>query len=316
MPRSFRVAVVQHNPTVGDTSGNADRLKAGLDEVPGADLVVTPELGVLGYPPRDLLHREGVLAAQRESLDRLAALTEDGPALVVGAALDSPSVNGPPLQNGACVFADGELVGRYAKRLLPTYDVFDEHRYFEPGTDPVTVDVDGVTVGISICEDAWHDEVVTGKRRHGADPIGDLADSGAELVVTLSASPFSVGKPARRLERFAGHAKRVGLPVVFANQVGANDDLIFDGNSLAVDADGSVLATLPAFEEATATVDAFEANPVGESSTEPTTDRADEARRAISLGIADYFRKTGFSEAIIGLSGGIDSTTVAYAAVE
>ena len=318
MPRSFRVAVVQHNPTVGDTPGNADRLEAGIGGVSGADLVVTPELGVLGYPPRDLLHRDGVLAAQRESLDRLAALSEDGPALVVGAALDSPSTNGPPLQNGACVFADGELVGRYAKRLLPTYDVFDEHRYFEPGTEPVTVEIDGITVGLSICEDAWHDEVVTGNRRHGADPIGDLADRGADLVVTLSASPFSLGKPARRLERFAGHAERVGLPVLFANQVGANDDLIFDGNSLAVDADGSVLAALPAFEEATATVDPFD--PEQPRSTEPEPalerDRAREARSAIALGIADYFRKTGFSEAIVGLSGGIDSSVAAAIAVD
>ena len=316
MPRSFRVAVVQHNPTVGDTSGNADRLEAGIEAVSGADLVVTPELGVLGYPPRDLLHRDGVLAAQGDSLDRLAALSENGPALVVGAALDSPSADGPPLQNGACVFADGELVGRYAKRLLPTYDVFDEHRYFDPGTEPLTVDLDGVTIGISICEDAWHDEVVTGKRRHGADPIGDLADHGADLVVTLSASPFSVGKPARRLERFAGHAERVGLPVVFANQVGANDDLIFDGNSLAVGADGSVLAALPAFEEATATVDPFDADPLGDSPNKTTPDRATEAREAISLGIADYFRKTGFSEAIVGLSGGIDSSVAAALAVD
>jgi NAD+ synthase/NAD+ synthase (glutamine-hydrolysing) len=318
MPHPFRVAVVQHNPVVGDTQGNADRLEAGIERVSGADLVVTPELGVLGYPPRDLLHREGVLKAQRESIDRLAALSEDGPALVIGAALESSSATGPPLQNGACVFVDGEPVGRYAKRLLPTYDVFDEHRYFEPGTEPVTVEVDGATVGISICEDAWHDEVVTGKRRHGADPIGDLADRGADLVVTLSASPFSVGKPARRVDRFAGHAQRVDLPVVFANQVGGNDDLIFDGNSLAVGANGSVLAALPAFEEATATVEPFAPEQPRETDPESALerDRAREARRAISLGIADYFRKTGFSEAIVGLSGGIDSSVAAAIAVD
>lgn len=319
MPRSFRVAVVQHNPTVGDTAANADRLEAGIQTASEADLVVTPELGVLGYPPRDLLHRDGLLSAQRESVDRLAALTEDGPALVVGAALESTSSTGPPLQNCACVFADGNLIARYAKRLLPTYDVFDEHRYFHPGTEPVTVDVDGVTVGISICEDAWYDDVITGQRRHDVDPIGDLVDSGAELVVTLSASPFSIGKPASRIDRFAGHAERVGVPLVFANQVGGNDDMLFDGTSLAVGPSGSVLATLPAFDERVVTVDPFErekAPAATDSAADRETDRAAQARRAVVYGIDEYFRKTGFSEAIVGLSGGIDSSVAAALAVE
>jgi NAD+ synthase/NAD+ synthase (glutamine-hydrolysing) len=315
MPRSFHVGLVQHNPTVGDVADNLAALRDEVDRAAaaGADLVVTPELALLGYPPRDLLHRNGVLAAQEAALAELAAETADGPPIVVGAALDSPSETGPPLQNGAVLLADGREQARYAKRLLPTYDVFDEHRYFEPGDEPVTVDIDGTTVGLSICEDAWHDAAITGKRRHGVDPLGELADAGADFIVTLSASPFSLGKPRRRVERFASHATKTGVPVVFANQVGGNDDLIFDGNSLVVDESGAVVERLPAFEESTVTVDAFES---GAGTPAMRESRPGQARAALRRGLADYMAKTGFSDVVIGMSGGIDSTVATVLAVD
>lgn len=316
MPQSFHVGLVQHDPIVGDVAGNLATLEAEIEAASraGADLVVTPELAVLGYPPRDLLHRNGVLAAQEAAVDRLATLTETGPAVIVGVATESDSATGPPLQNGAVILAGGERQETYAKRLLPTYDVFDEHRYFEPGQESLTIDIDDVTVGVSICEDAWHDASITGKRRHGIDPLGELADAGADLLVTLSASPFSLDKQQRRVERFAGHATKTGLPVVFANQVGGNDDLLFDGNSLVIDGEGRVIERLPAFEEATAAVDPFQ---VGETDA-PTmrASRAAQARKALRLGVSDYMVKTGFEDVIIGMSGGIDSTVAAILAVD
>ena len=315
MPRSFHVGLVQHDPTVGDMADNLDALRAEVDRAAtaGADLVVTPELALLGYPPRDLLHRNGVLAAQEAALEELATETAEGPAVVVGAALDSSSETGPPLQNGAVVLADGREQTRYAKRLLPTYDIFDEHRYFEPGKQPVTVDIDGTTVGLSICEDAWHDATITGKRRHGTDPLAELGTAGADVIVTLSASPFSLGKPQQRVERFAGHATKTGVPVVFANQVGGNDDIIFDGNSLVVDENGQIVQRLPAFEESTVTVDVSES---GDSPPAMRDSRVAQARNALTLGLADYMDKTGFSDVVIGMSGGIDSTVAAVLAVD
>ena len=315
MPRSFHVGLIQHDPTVGDVADNLDTLLGEIEEAAatGVDLVVTPELAILGYPPRDLLHRNGVLAAQEAAIEELATATEDGPAVVVGAAIDSPTATGPPLQNGAVVLANGEQQARYAKRLLPTYDIFDEHRYFQPGEHPVTVDIDGVSVGLSICEDAWHNASITGKRRHGTNPMAELAEAGADVIVTLSASPFSLGKPSRRVERFSDHATNTGVPVVFANQVGGNDDLIFDGNSLAIDEQGHVIERLPGFEESTVIINPFE-----DGATTPVMreSRPAQAHGALSLGLADYMAKTGFSDVVIGMSGGIDSTVATVLAVD
>ena len=317
---SLRLALAQHNPTVGDVDGNATQLAEAIDEAAaaGADLLVTPELALVGYPPRDLLHRTGLLSRQRAALEGLAERTEDGPAVVLGAVREAPGP-GPPVSNTATALVDGEIATTYAKRLLPTYDVFDEHRYFAPGDEPATVSVAGLTVGLSVCEDAWHDTKVTGRRRHAADPLAEL---NADLIVTPSASPFSLDKPARRERRFAAHADRTETPVAFVNQVGGNDDLLFDGHSLVAAEDG-IIARAASFESDFTVVDLDV--PVGDSGTtsetetrDPATesaDRASQARQAITLGISDYFAKTGFTEAVVGLSGGIDSSvTVALAA--
>ncbi|MFB6298537.1 MAG: NAD+ synthase [Salinirussus sp.] len=320
MQRTLHIGLVQYDPTVGDVDGNVERIERRYAELAArADLVVAPELSVLGYPPRDLLHRTGLLDAQWAAVEALAGRTVDGPPLIVGAPVRRAAGIGPPLQNGAVVLRDGEVAATYAKRLLPTYDVFDEHRYFEPGTEPVTVTIDGIGIGLSICEDAWHDAVITGQRRHDTNPLADLADRGADVIVTLSASPFSLDKPNRRDRRFADHAARTGCPVAFVNQVGGNDELIFDGNSFVVGADGDVVARLAGFEPDAGVVEV----PVGDAdpgaagdSSPPTGDHATQARRALRLGISDYFEKVGFDEAIVGMSGGIDSSVAAALAVD
>jgi NAD+ synthase (glutamine-hydrolysing) len=315
MESGLRVGIVQHNPVVGDITGNAERIAREYDSTLDSEpsLVVAPELALVGYPPRDLLHRDGIIDAQRAALDALAERTVDGPPLVVGATLPAHGT-GPPVHNSAVLLRDGAVADTYHKRLLPTYDVFDEHRYFRPGDDPVVVEVDGVSVGLTVCEDAWHDAVVTGQRRHAADPLAETAAAGADIVLTLSASPFSIDKPARREERFLAHAARTDCPVVFANQVGANDELVFDGHSV-VAADGEIRARLAGFDTETAVVEVPLAG-----TTDPVAryerDAAGQARAALGLGVRDYFDKTGFDEAVIGLSGGIDSSVAAALAVD
>jgi len=316
MVSPFRVGIIQHNPVVGDIAGNADRIAREYEHALAADpaLVVAPELALVGYPPRDLLHRAGILDAQAAALDALAERTADGPPLVVGATVRTDHETGAPLHNAAVLLRDGERATTYHKRLLPTYDVFDEHRYYRPGEEPVVVTVDGVAVGLTVCEDAWHDAVVTGQRRHGCDPLAETAAAGADLLVTLSASPFSLDKPARREQRFTDHAARTGCPVVFANQVGGNDELVFDGHSFVASGD-AVHDRLAGFEPETAVV---EAPLAGSEGSVPRYDRdtATQAREAIVQGIGDYFAKTGFDEAVVGLSGGIDSSVAVTLAAD
>ncbi|MEF8812569.1 MAG: NAD+ synthase [Halovenus sp.] len=315
MSSEIRVGIIQFNPTVGDIAGNADRVTREYRAVAeNADIVATSELSALGYPPRDLLHRPDLLAAQRRTIERLARHTENGPPLVLGAATGTDHGTGPPLHNAAVVLRDGHRHATYAKRLLPTYDVFDEHRYFQPGEEPLVIEVDGIDVGLTICEDAWHDTDVTGQRRHGTNPLAETAKAGADLILTLSASPFSLDKPARRERRFTSHAEATGSPVVFINQVGGNDELIFDGHSLVVHGN-RIVERLPGFEPTTAVVT------VGGETVQGTVrrfdrDRETQARAALGLGVRDYFAKTGFEEAIIGLSGGIDSSVTAALATD
>ncbi len=318
MDSGFRVGIVQHDPLVGDVAGNTERIAREYERTLESDplLVVAPELALIGYPPRDLLHRAGVLDAQRAGLETLAERTADGPPLVVGAALPATDT-GPPVHNSAVLLRDGEVATRYHKRLLPTYDVFDEHRYFRPGDEPVVVTVDGVEVGLTVCEDAWHDAVITGQRRHETDPLAETAAAGAELVLTLSASPFSLDKPTRRARRFRDHAERTGCPVVFTNQVGGNDELVFDGHSFVATGDG-VGDRLAGFDSETAVVDVPTADHrLARAGDRDTPDgQASQARQALGLGVADYFTKTGFDEAIVGLSGGIDSSVAVTLAAD
>jgi NAD+ synthase (glutamine-hydrolysing) len=307
----IQVAVVQHNPTVGDVSGNCTQIIEGYSQAAtaGADMVVTPELALLGYPPRDLLHRRSVIDAERAALDELRCTTEGGPALIVGHTAPSNRESGPPLTNSATAFVDGETTARYNKRLLPTYDIFDEHRYFSRGNKPQAVLVDGATVGITICEDAWHDHEVTGQQRHGTNPVAPYEN--VDLLVNLSASPYRVDKPSARVTRFGNHARHIDAPLVFANQVGGNDDILFDGTSVMLDAAGSALTAAPVGKP-----HVLLGSSDRDSSAPTALSETTQLRRMLELGIRDYLHKTGFEDVVIGLSGGIDSSVTAALAAE
>lgn len=311
MSLPVQAAVVQHNPEVGDVSGNRSQLIEGYSQAAsaGADLIVTPELALLGYPPRDLLHRQSVIDAERAALEELRRATEGGPALIVGHTAPSNRQSGPPLTNSATAFVDGDPTARYDKRLLPTYDVFDEHRYFSRGNEPQTVPVDGTTVGITICEDAWHDHEVTGQRRHETNPVASYEN--VDLLVNLSASPYRVDKPASRVTRFRNHARRIDAPVVFANQVGGGDDILFDGTSVVLDAAGTTLTAGPVGEPRVLSGSSERTSPASTAVSGTT-----QLRRMLELGIRDYLDKTGFEDVVIGLSGGIDSSVTASLAAE
>jgi NAD+ synthase/NAD+ synthase (glutamine-hydrolysing) len=313
----MRVALAQIDTTAGDVPGNRARILAAWETArsEGADLVVLPELAVVGYPPRDLLLREGVVRATLEATQRLAQETAAGPALIVGTLGRNPAPLGPALVNAAALLRGGRVETLYAKRLLPTYDVFDERRYFAPGHAAVRVEVEGRRVGLLVCEDLWTADLVGGRRLYGADPPGDLDALGVDLLVAISASPYHGGKDAHRCALFAGEARRVGLPLVAVNLVGGNDDVLFDGRSRVIDARGREVVRLPAFREEVRTIDLDAAL---EGPALPAEDPAPavELRRALVMGLAGYARKTGFQRALIGLSGGVDSAVTACLAAE
>jgi NAD+ synthetase len=319
MQPSLRVACAQLNPTVGDVTGNRERILDAAERAAeaGADLLVTPELSLLGYPPRDLLRRDAVVDAGLAALDSLA----DAVPLptVVGVADRNPGT-GRAVRNVAALVHDGEVHASAVKRLLPTYDVFDESRYFEAGDAPTTVEVAGATVGLSVCEDAWNETAVDGTRRYDADPIADLADAGADLLVNVSASPFHLGKGAEREALFAGHATRNDRPVVFVNQVGANDELTFDGGSFVLGPDGDPWARATDWAADLLVVDVpldgAAPDPADRPLAAPPESRAEEARRAIRVGIRDYVHKSGFEDVVVGMSGGVDSTVATVLAAE
>jgi NAD+ synthase/NAD+ synthase (glutamine-hydrolysing) len=321
MDKTLNLGIIQHNPTVGDVVGNVNQIERRFQDLTadGADLVVGPELSVLGYPPRDLLHRTGMLNPQWSAIEQLAGRLATGPPLIIGASIPKDTESDALLQNGAVVLRDGKVATTYAKRLLPTYDVFDEHRYFQPGAEPVTLTINGFTVGLSICEDAWHNVKVAGQRQHDTNPLAELADIGTDAIVTLSASPFSLNKNARRKRRFANHATQTDCPVAFVNQVGGNDELIFDGHSFVVNASGDIFCRLSGFST-DATVVSLPVDGAGSDTSvvsgAQSNNKALEARQAIRLGVVDYFNKVGFNEAIVGMSGGIDSSVMTAVAVD
>ena len=311
----MRIALLQINPTAGDLKGNSALIARGVRaaQSQGADLAVTPELALMGYLPRDLLMNRGFVRRAARTLAALAAELKDGPPLLVGIATPNPGDSGRPLFNSAVLLKDGAAGPVFHKTLLPTYDVFDEDRYFEPATGPQILELNGWRLGISICEDVWNDRDFWSRRRYHQDPIEGLAQAGAQAIVNLSASPFTAEKQILR-ERMLGHlARKYSLPLVYVNQVGGDDDLIFDGRSAAFDAQGRMFARAKGFEEDTLTVDlAAGTGAIAVDDFEPEA----EIWHALALGVRDYARKTGFRKALLGLSGGVDSALTAALAAD
>jgi len=306
-----RIAIAQINPTVGDLAGNRHLIEetAAKAAAAGAALVVFSELALTGYPPMDLLERRGFVEDQLHELELLAPASQRI-AIAVGAVLPGERRSGKSLANAAVLLVNGVRVATQAKTLLPTYDVFDENRYFAPATSRTPVSLDGVSLGLTICEDGWVERIP-----YDVDPTGDLARQGAQLVLNLSASPWHVGKPQQRRELFCALAKRHGVPIAFANQVGGNDELIFDGGSFFVDAQGRIRASLPLFESALEVIDVDDLPAPLAATLEPIG--AAQLEAGLVLGIRDYFRKQQLPPgAVIGLSGGVDSAVTAHLAVQ
>lgn len=309
---TVRIGLVQHNPTVGDIRGNTAKI---VEQVlwakgQGAELVVFPELALTGYPPRDLLFQEDFLRAVERALFKDIAMASAD----IGILLGAPIRRGEDLFNAALLFFRGECVATQAKTLLPNYDVFDEVRYFRPAPERKVVPFGGETLGITICEDIWNDKDYWKRQRYDLDPLFELANQGATLFVNLSASPYHYGKRRLRADMLAHLARKYGRSLFYVNQVGGNDELIFDGASLATDAAGNVIWEGKAFTEDRVVLDT-EHLPAGE---DPAAVREEigDVYHALCLGIRDYFAKTGFHRAVVGLSGGIDSSVVAALATE
>jgi NAD+ synthase (glutamine-hydrolysing) len=308
-----KIALAQVNPTVGDLAGNRGLVEEAAAKAAGAgaDVVVLPELVLTGYPPMDLLERRGFVADQLRELEALEA-TSNQVDMVLGAVLPAPGVTGPAqLTNSAVLLSGGRRVGDRAKSLLPTYDVFDEKRYFVPATTREPLQLGEHKVGLTVCEDAWVEPL-----GYETDPVGELAAAGASLVFNPSCSPWHVGKASARRQMICDLASRHGCAVVFVNQVGGNDELIFDGGSFVTDANGRVHGNLPLMDSAFGIVELPGGEGVAASDIQDPDDVA-QLEAGLVLGIRDYFRKLGLPPgAVIGLSGGIDSAVTAHLAVE
>lgn len=310
----MRLALAQINPVVGDIIGNTDRIIQFIERArsAGASLAVFPELSVMGYPPRDLLLKPRFVDSNVRAVERIAQACT-GIAALVGFVQPNVEPVGRRLHNAAAYCANGKIQQVRFKSLLPTYDVFDEQRYFEPGPEVSIIQHEGCAVGVSICEDLWNDEQLIGRRLYQREPIGMLANAGAQLMVNISASPFVRHKHPFRVQLFGNQAKKHRLPLVFVNQVGGNDELIFDGASAVFNADGQVIAQAKPFEEDLLVVDLDRPQ---SARVEPYPSDIASIHDALVLGTRDYVRKCGFKKVVLGLSGGIDSAVTAALAVD
>jgi NAD+ synthase (glutamine-hydrolysing) len=331
-----RIALCQFNPTVGDFSGNAAKICAGYERghAAGVELVMFSELAVCGYPPADLLEKQSFVDRAEDTLLELAKLTAvpGAPALLCGSVMRAEEHPGKRVRNVAALLEDGHVSFVQTKKLLPYYDVFDEQRYFEPAAAQSLTFIKGHAVVITICEDAWNDKLFWAQRNYTTDPVEELMAqwstlpphiSGGRLILNLSASPFWHGKRQLRQRMLEALAKRYRATVVLANQVGANDSLIFDGSSMAVSPEGRCVLEAAAFAEDmlifdTSDVCAAVQTPaqVPETTRDAASDATADTWNALVLGVRDYVRKCGFHKVLLGLSGGIDSALVAAIAVE
>ena len=313
----MKTALAQINTTIGDLPGNTRLIRDVVAEAHavGAELVVCSELAVCGYPPKDLLLREGFVDACDAAVAELAGSIDPDIGLLVG----HPSARGLPegrCANAASLLVGGEVSATIHKALLPNYDVFDEERYFRAARSCEPIEFRGKRLGVHICEDAWYNEPGTFYHEASddlADPVRVLVEGGVDFLINLSASPFEIDKPLRRYDIVRGHVDRHGIPFVFVNQVGGNDDLVFDGHSFVVDRHGAVAVELPRFESALRVVDLDELPAGGAFTTRP---REVELLEALVVGLGDYTAKCGFTDVVLGLSGGIDSALAACVAAE
>jgi NAD+ synthase (glutamine-hydrolysing) len=315
----MKIAIAQLNPLVGDISGNAQRIldAAQKTAASGARLLLTPELSLCGYPPRDLLLSPAFVETLAKTVYALAEDIPEHLAVLVGTVdrnAAAADLGQKPLFNSMALLEKGQPPRFFHKRLLPTYDVFDEDRYFASGQNANVLTLDGFRIGITICEDLWNEESFWGHRSYQANPVAELAAQSVDLVVNLSASPFCAGKQTLREALLSHTAKRYALPILYVNQVGGNDDLIFDGRSVAVDRQGNVVGRGQAFAEDLFWVE--HRQDLQSDYLAPSPQRSAEIWRALVLGVQDYARKCGFRQAVLGLSGGIDSALVAAIAVE
>ncbi|MCZ6681900.1 MAG: NAD+ synthase [Planctomycetota bacterium] len=314
----MKLALAQLNPVVGDIDGNCSAIISAIEDARGrgADVVLLPELAVVGYPPKDLLLKSGFIEASVAAVERIAARCV-GVIAVVGCVKPNPASSGRDLFNAAAVCRDGRIAAVHYKVLLPTYDVFDERRYFEPASEheleTIRVGDESVVAGVTICEDLWNEASVLRRPMYHENPIAQLAGRGAKVIFNISASPYDCEKDAFRCSLFATQAEHNSLTIVYLNQVGGNDDLVFDGASAVFDASGKMIARAKAFEEDLLLVDL---DRPGDGRVEPYPDRVAGIYAALVLGTRDYFAKCGFKSAVVGLSGGIDSAVTAAIAVE
>jgi len=308
----MKIALAQLNPIVGDIAGNAGKIARAIEQArrQSAELVVFAELSVTGYPPRDLLRKERFVADAVAAVESLAGRCSHIAALV-GFVRPTPAGSGRPLQNAAALLAGGRVQKVHVKTLLPTYDVFDETRYFQPGGKPECIELGGTRIGLSICEDLW-DPKALGRELYSQDPVAMLVEAGSQIIVNMAASPFEMGKPPRREELFKRQAGRSSGLIVYVNQVGGNDELVFDGCSCAIGPDGTLLGRAASFAEDLLVIDT--SGPAGRC--EELGDPLAALSAALKLGLRDYIGKCGFKTVVLGLSGGIDSAVVAVLAAD
>lgn len=302
----MRIAIVQYNPIIGHLRGNISKTMDFIAKArkKNCDLVVFPELSLMGYPPLDLLLRDDFLRACDEALCRILPYTE-GIGVILGTVMGNCQDH--RLYNSAILIEDGHIIGRVDKSLLPNYDVFEEARYFQPSKDIKCLNFRGMKLGISICEDIWNDEDLFGHQRYPRNILDELFEDEPDIFINLSASPYHYGKHSIRMEMISHYTKKYGVPFVYVNQVGSNDELVFDGSSMVYNGDGQLILHGKVFEEDMILYDTEKSYP-------KLVDWEEDISwlyRGLVLGVRDYFHKTGFNKTLLGLSGGLDSALVA-----